>query len=76
MTDTDRLNWIEQLAEQGCCPALINDDNGHWAVSFSNIQNVPKGPEPEDVDTTFFVDAKEWKNSIREAIDFAIINNQ
>ena len=67
MTDTERLNWLE---EQDCY-SLISDDGGHWACTQEGIQNVPMG-EPSDIDTTFFIMADQWKNSIREAIDFAI----
>jgi hypothetical protein len=40
-TDTERLDWIE--ANFGI--ALLDDDNGHWAVSGSGMQNVPEGEE-------------------------------
>jgi hypothetical protein len=69
MTDTERLNWLEEQAEHGACIGLINDDNGHWAVSGPRAQNCPESGDPQDIDTTFFVFAEEWKNSIREAID-------
>lgn len=76
MTDKERLDWLEKRVETGACPGLINDDNGHWAVSFEGIQtiqfrNVPD-TDPCDIQTTFFVFARAWKDSIREAIDFAI----
>lgn len=66
-SDTDRLDW---LAEQDGA-AIISDDNGHWAVSFTGMQNVPVGDEPCDIDTTFFIEAREWHGSVREAIDAA-----
>lgn len=67
-TDTERLDWLEQ--QFGC--GLISDDNDHWAFSGSGTQNVPSGEEPEDIMTTFFVEAGEWRNTIREAIDAAM----
>jgi hypothetical protein len=67
MTDTERIDWLEK--QFGC--GLINDDNGHWAVSGSGTQNVPSGDDPEDIASTFFVDASEWKPTVREAIDAA-----
>lgn len=67
-TDTDRINWLEEEVNRGACPALINDDNGHWALSFNGFQNVVTG-RPKDVSTTFFVKAKAWKNTVRQAID-------
>ena len=72
MNDTERLNWLEKQAKNGCCIGLVHDDNGHWAVSGSGIQNCPVGRDPEDIDTTFFVFKGEWRNTIREAIDAAI----
>lgn len=66
-TDTDRLNW---LAEQHGA-ALINDDNGHWTVCWTGMQNVPEGEAPCDIQTTFFVEAKDWHEDIRAAIDAA-----
>lgn len=67
MTDTERLDWLEN--NDGC--GLISDDAGNWAVSCSGFQNVPMNP-PEDIQTSFFVEASEWRPSIREAIDAAI----
>lgn len=54
----------------GACPGLVNDDNGHWAVSGSGMQSVPMGDEPIDViQTTFYIEAAQWEPSIREAIE-------
>lgn len=64
MTDTELLDWLEK--QQGC--GLISSDNGHWAVSGSGMQNCPTGRDPQDIDTTFFVFAGEWRPTIREAI--------
>ncbi len=72
-TDTELLNDLEQLALNGDCPGIINDDNGHWAVTGDGMQNCVAGDDPQDVQTTFFVEAKQWRNTIREAID-AYIN--
>lgn len=68
MTDTERLDWLEKRPGAG----LISDDNGHWVVALSGMQNVPMGTGPEDIATSFFIEAKDWKPSIREAIDAAI----
>ena len=67
MTDTDRLNWLEK--QSGI--ALINDDFGHWAVSSDGFQSVPD-KTPADIETTFFVEKKQWKRNIRKAIDAAM----
>jgi len=63
---------FESLAEIGYCPNLLNDDNGNWAVKFDGFQNVPMGDEPEDISTTFFIEAKDWKDSIYEALVWAL----
>jgi len=68
-TDTELLNGLEALVKQGDCPGIINDDNGHWAVSGAGVQNVVTGDKPSDVQTTFYVEASEWKQTIREAIE-------
>jgi hypothetical protein len=59
---------MEQLSRLGQCPNLLNDDNGHWAVTCDGFQNVVCGDEPEDVETSFFVEAPHWKDTPREAL--------
>ena len=68
MTDTELLDGLEKL--DGCW--LISSDNGHWAVSSSGIQNLPPDNNPFDFSGTAFVETKDWKPSIREAIAYAI----
>ena len=70
-SDSDLLNWLE--SQYGC--ALLNDDNGHWTVSFDGMQNIPEGDEPSAIATSFFIEAKDWKNSVREAIETAMGQN-
>ena len=66
ITDTDRLNWIEQ--QDGI--AIVSDDFGHWAVAGMGSQNVPdQSGEPSDIQTSFFIEKTAWKKSLREAID-------
>lgn len=69
--DAERLNWLEQQAAQGRCPAIINDDNGHWAYSEDGMQQVPYGDDSQDIVTSFFVTAADWKPTLRAAIDEA-----
>jgi hypothetical protein len=59
---------LEQLTGLGEAPVLLYDDNGHWAITGDAYQSVVTG-EPEDVDIAFRVEAKHWKNTIREALD-------
>lgn len=72
MTDRQRIDWLEQKAEAGSSPALLNDDNGHWAVSFAGFQEVPFGDEPQDIATTFIVEKAQWRKTVRSAIDAAM----
>lgn len=62
---------FESLAEIGCCPNLLNDDHGRWAVAFDGFQNVPN-EEIGDISTSFFIEACRWKDSIYEALVFAL----
>jgi hypothetical protein len=68
--DKERLDWLEN--QEGC--GLISDDCGHWAVSGDGFQNIPvnQRKNPEDIQTAFFIESKQWKVSIRDAIDAAI----
>lgn len=54
------------LAKAGYCPALLNDDNGHWAVVFDGVQSVPLGKG--DVTTAFFVEKHRWCKTISQAL--------
>ena len=72
MNDTDRINWLEKQTRKGACPALVYDDNGHWALSWTGMQNVVTGKNGKEVWTSFHVPAKDWKPTIRKAIDAAI----
>ena len=66
-TDTELLNILEERGKQGWCPCLLNDDAGHWAVVMDGMQNVPIDA-PCDIQTTFWVEAHQWKETIREAL--------
>lgn len=69
-TDTELLDGLERIARSGDCPGVINDDNGHWAVSGDGIQTLPaRTGEPFDCHTTFIVPSEAWHTSIRAAIN-------
>ena len=70
-TDTERLEW---LATRGSIMGggLISDDKGHWVFTADGIQTICDGDGPDDCSTAFFVEKGKWKNSVREAIDAAI----
>lgn len=67
---------LEDLSSIGWAPSLLNDDNGHWAVSVDGMQSVSvstsKNNSPFDVAMSCFVEKAAWKKSIWEAIVWAI----
>ena len=67
-TDTELLNWLEDHQGYG----LISDDNGHWACVCDGTQSLPIGSGPQNVDTAFWIEKKNWKKTIRKAIESAI----
>lgn len=70
-SDTELLDWLEEKVKTGSCPGVINDDYGHWVVSFEGVQNCPM-KSPADISTSFFVKKKDWCKTIRKAIIKAI----
>lgn len=73
-TDTERLDWLEKQGGYG----VISDDNGRWAVPDTGTQNLADAAgryvcdAPIDISSEFFVPAKGWRSSLREAIDAAM----
>ena len=66
--DTEMLDWIQRISEEGSCPALFNDDYGHWAFSDSGVQAAQEKPKA----TTFFAEPEDWKPNVRAALDTAM----
>lgn len=69
--DAARLDWLGLQGGSG----LVSDDAGHWAVSGSGMQNAPD-ETPIDLATTYIVLADEWKPTVREAIDAALLADE
>jgi len=67
---------MEELSKLGQCPNLLNDDNGNWAVTSDGYQNVVAGDNPEDVETHFFVEAKNWKKTPKEALKYYLTEEE
>jgi len=59
---------VEWMVNNGGCPALIYDDNGHWALTEDGFQMVPTGDEPQSLSTTFWIEADQWYDTAPEAI--------
>jgi hypothetical protein len=68
-TDTELLEGLIAATESGACPAVIFDDNGHWAVATEGMQTVHAGPESTDTSTSFWIPASQWRTTLRQAID-------
>ena len=64
ISDKELLDWLEN--DYGA--SLISDDAGRWVVSESGVQNVPDPDKAIDISTSFFIEAGDWRDSIREAI--------
>lgn len=73
-TDTELLDGVGDMVGGGACPAIINDDFGHWAVMFDGMQPCTSGPDGgEGWDSTFIATAEtKWFDTIREALDHAL----
>ena len=67
-SDTDLINWLEK--QFGI--AVVSDDNGHWACVGDGFQTSPMGKQPQDIQTTFWIEKKQWRNSIRASIRAAM----
>lgn len=63
---------LVKLAKREFAPALLNDSNGHWAITFNGFSSVPKGDEPENTYLTFFVEEDRWKETIHQAMIYAL----
>ena len=68
ITDTERLDWLEK---EGNGLGLIHDDMGFWAIGFDGMQNISLKP-PVELNTTYFIPKKDFRSTIRAAIDLAI----
>jgi hypothetical protein len=74
-TDGKMLDWLEAKTHEGYCPALIFDDDGHWAVMFDGVQSTP-GDGPPFATSHWAGDETQWFDSVREAIRAAMRNTK
>ena len=72
--DAERLRQFTRWADEGLCPALVFDDNGHWAVSFDGAGEMFTGDDPPQKGTVreALVEPGKWRDTPAEAIDAAI----
>lgn len=67
MKKFDLEKELEVLTNNGICPALIYDDNGHWYLATDGVQPL----ESKVSMTTFFInDKKGWKKTPHEAVAY------
>lgn len=65
---------VEHMVKNGGCPALIHDDNGHWALSLEGVQTVPfMGKNAETLQTAFWIEKGKWTDSAPLAICKALL---
>ncbi len=68
--DAERLDFLSRADIMGC--SLVSDDDGRWAFSDCGVAPVPpEGGFTGDVSIVSWVEADMWKESPREAIDYA-----
>jgi len=58
---------MEELSKLGFAPNLLYDDNGWWAITGDGMQTLVTD-SPQDIETSFFVEASNWKPTIKEAL--------
>ena len=69
----DAWTVVERMVNNGYCPGLLFDDNGHWALAFDGAQSLSIGDEPDDVSTSFFVGKDLWCDTAPLAICRAVL---
>ena len=59
---------LETITRFGSAPNLVYDDNGMFAITDNGYQPVVTGDELIEGPLTVFVEASQWKKTIREAL--------
>lgn len=59
---------LETWTRFGSAPCLIYDDNGMFAVTGDGYQPIVTGKERIEGNFTVFVEKKQWKKTIRQAL--------
>jgi len=65
---------FEELTKLGHSPNLLYDDNGHFAMVSDGYQSISE--EIADTEMAFLVTKRYWKNSVKEALDFYLDDNE
>jgi len=61
-------DFMQRIMNCGGCESLINDDRGYWAIASNGTQNVPMKQGPADIQTTFFIKAKDFAKTPEDAL--------
>jgi len=59
---------LSKMAESGFCPAIIYDDDGHWAVPTESVSSVAWSGTPADLSVAYFIEESMWCDTIARAI--------
>ena len=66
---------LETLTKFGSAPNLIYDDNGFFAITEDGYQQVVIGSQKIEGNFTVYVEKKQWKKTIREALYYHLTYN-
>lgn len=61
---------LEAYSHTGGAPCLIYDDNGNWAITTEGYQSISLEDEPQDLQSSFLVEARFFKPNIRDAVKY------
>lgn len=61
---------LEAYSHTGGAPCLIYDDDGNWAITTEGYQSINLEDTPQDLDASFFIEARFFKPNIREALKY------
>lgn len=66
----DAWQVVLHFMNRGYSPNLLNDDDGHWALSFTGISDIP----PTRI-TGWIDDPRLWRDEASQAICLAALSN-
>lgn len=73
MSNDERIAAFTRWADAGLWPALVFDDNGHWAVTFAGSVPLPVNDRHDRIiAVAAYVEPDQWRDSPEAAIDAAI----
>lgn len=70
-TRKDAIDKLVELADNGFCPQLLFDDDGHWAVALTSITQPAPDDNPMHHWISVFVAKQFWYDTPEQAIEAA-----